>query len=106
MKDMYVYILECADDSFYVGVTNDVGRRFIEHFKGLHDTSFTFNRRPLKLVYCKHFESPMKAINFEKQLKGWTRAKKAALISNDLELLHELAKCKNQTSHEIRNKSG
>ena len=67
MKDMYVYILECADDSFYVGVTNDVGRRFIEHVKGVHETSFTFNRRPLKLVYCKHFDSPMKGKNFENQ---------------------------------------
>jgi putative endonuclease len=48
----------------------------------------------------------MKAINFEKQLMGWTRAKKIALINNDLDLLHELAKCKNQTSHETHNKSG
>lgn len=103
---MYVYILECADDSFYVRVTNNVGRRFIEHVKGLHEPSFTFNRRPLKLVYCKHFDSHMKAINFEKQLKGWTRAKKVALINNDLDLLHELAKCKNETSHETHNESG
>jgi putative endonuclease len=105
MKDMYVYILECADDSFYVGVTNNVGRRFIEHTNGLHETSFTFKRRPLKLVYCKHFNSPMEAINFEKQVKGWTRAKKVALISNKLDLLHEYAKCKNETSHEKRNES-
>jgi putative endonuclease len=60
----------------------------------------------LKLVYCKHFDSPMKAINFEKQLKGWTRAKKIALISNDIDLLHKLAKCKNETSHETQNESG
>jgi putative endonuclease len=100
MKNMYVYILECADDSFYTGVTNDVGRRFIEHIRGLHETSYTFNRRPLKLVYCKQFDSPMKAINYEKQLKRWSRAKKMALIRNDIDLLHELARCKNETSHE------
>ena len=42
----------------------------------------------------------MKAIKYEKQLKGWTKAKKLALINNNLSLLHELAKCKNETSHE------
>lgn len=105
MKILYVYILECSDNTFYVGVTNDVGRRFIEHTEGLHENSYTFNRRPLKLVFCKQFTSPIKAINYEKQLKGWTRAKKLALISNDLDLLHELSKCKNETSHEKFSKS-
>jgi len=99
MKDMYVYILECTDDSFYIGVTNDVGRRFIEHQSGVHEDSYTFSRRPLKFVYCKHFRSPIKAIDYEKQLKGWSRAKKIALIKNDFKSLHELAECKNETSH-------
>jgi len=48
----------------------------------------------------------MKAIEFEKQLKGWTKAKKLALINNDLELLKELAACKNETSHKLRTESG
>jgi putative endonuclease len=102
LKTIFVYILECSDDSFYVGVTNNVGRRFIEHSTGLHEDSYTFSRRPLKLVYCKQFNSPMKAIEYEKQLKGWTKSKKIALINNDLNLLHELASCKNETSHKIR----
>ncbi|MBE3085141.1 MAG: GIY-YIG nuclease family protein [Bacteroidetes bacterium] len=106
MKRLYVYILECSDDSFYIGVTNDVGRRFIEHISGLHENSYTFKRRPLKLVFCKQFSSPLRAIEYEKQLKGWTRAKKIALINNDLDLLHELAKCKNRTSHEVQAESG
>ncbi|MEI6050650.1 MAG: GIY-YIG nuclease family protein [Bacteroidota bacterium] len=106
MKYLYVYILECADDSFYIGVTNNVGRRFIEHVSGLHDNAYTFSRRPLKLVFCKQFDRPIKAIKYEKQLKRWSRAKKVALISNDLDLLHELAKCKNETSHEISKESG
>jgi len=100
LKDMYVYIPECADGSFYVGVTNNVGRRFIEHARGIHESSYTFSRRPLKLVFCKQFDGPMKAIKYEKQLKRWTKAKKVALITNDLNLLHKLAKCKNETSHE------
>jgi putative endonuclease len=100
MKYLYVYILECADDSYYVGVTNNVGRRFIEHSTGMHEESFTYTRRPLKLVFCKQFKSPIRAIRYEKQIKGWTRAKKAALICNNIHLLHELSKCKNETSHE------
>jgi putative endonuclease len=99
VKTIYVYILECSDDSFYVGVTNNVGRRFIEHISGLHEDSYTFSRRPLKLVYCKEFNRPIKAIEYEKQLKGWSRAKKIALINNALGLLHDLAACKNDTSH-------
>jgi len=99
LKALYVYILECSDDSYYIGVTNDVGRRFIEHSRGLHETSYTCKRRPLKLVFCKQFSSPLKAIKFEKQIKAWSRAKKKALISDDKVLLHELSKCNNETSH-------
>jgi putative endonuclease len=106
MKLLYVYILECSDDTFYVGVTNDLGRRFIEHTTGSHESSYTFKRRPLKLVFCKQFKSPNKAISYEKQVKGWTRSKKVALINNDLNLLHELAKCKNESSHSNYNESG
>jgi putative endonuclease len=97
MKLMYVYILECSDGSFYTGVTNNVGRRFIEHLNGLHERAYTFDRRPLKLVFCREFNRPMMAINFEKQLKRWTRAKKIALINNELEKLHILAECQNET---------
>ena len=106
MKYLYVYILECSDDTLYVGVTNDVGRRFIEHNAGLHETSYTYIRRPLKLVFCKRFTSPIKAINYEKQIKRWTKAKKLALINNDIDLLHDLAKCRNDTSHLNYNESG
>jgi putative endonuclease len=100
LKILYVYILECADDSFYVGVTNDVGRRFIEHSTGIHEDSYTNKRRPLKLVYCKQFNSPIQAIKYEKQIKSWSRAKKIALIDHDAKLLHDLARCKNETNHE------
>jgi putative endonuclease len=101
MKNMFVYILECADDSYYVGVTNNVGRRFIEHMTGFNEGSYTSKRRPLKLVFCKHFTSPVEAIKYEKQVKGWTRAKKEALINLDYNNLHKLAECKNDTSHKL-----
>ena len=105
MRVFYVYILECSDDSYYIGITNDVGRRFIEHSSGLHETAYTYKRRPLKLVFCRQFRNPSEAIRYEKQLKGWTKAKKMALINNDLEMLHEFAACKNNTSHKNHNGS-
>jgi putative endonuclease len=98
--------MECSDNSFYVGVTNDVGRRFIEHQSGVHEDSYTFRLRPLKLVFCRQFNGPMKAINYEKQIKRWSRAKKIALINNDFKSLHELAECKNETSHKFFSESG
>jgi putative endonuclease len=101
LKTLYVYILECSDNTLYIGVTNNVGRRFIEHISGLNEKSYTYKRRPLKLIYCKKFDSPIKAIEYEKQLKGWSKAKKLALIANEFEILHELASCKNETSHKL-----
>jgi putative endonuclease len=102
---MYVYILECSDDSFYISVTNNVGRRFIEHSSGLHEKAYTFSRRPLKLVYCRQFTNPITAIEYEKQIKGWTRAKKIALIHRNYDQLHYLAECKNKTTHKNFNGS-
>jgi putative endonuclease len=101
MKSLYVYILECSDDTLYVGVTNNVGRRFIEHCTGLDEKSYTFSRRPLKLVFCRQFNHPIEAINYEKQLKGWTKAKKLALINNKFKLLHDLSECKNDSNYKL-----
>jgi putative endonuclease len=106
VKTLYVYILECSDGSLYVVVTNNVGRRFIEHQSGIHKDSYTFRHRPLKLVYCKQFNSPIEAINYEKQLKGWLKAKKQALINSDFKALHELAECKNETNYKFYTRSG
>ena len=83
MKMMYVYILECSDHSFYTGVTNDIDRRVEEHQYGENKEAYTYSRRPVKLVYSEFFIDPTDAINFEKQIKGWTRKKKIALINGD-----------------------
>jgi putative endonuclease len=97
---MYVYILKCSDNSYYVGVTNNIERRFLEHQSGTNINCFTYTRRPLELLFFEFFDSPVKAILFEKKLKGWSRAKKEALIENKWEKLHELSKCLNKSSHE------
>jgi putative endonuclease len=76
MRRYYVYMLRCFDGTFYVGVTNDVERRFSEHCAGHRKDSYTYHRRPLRLVYVGEFQQPDDAIAFEKRLKNWTHAKK------------------------------
>ena len=90
----YVYILLCADDTFYVGVTNSIKRRYHQHQTSTKETSYTFSRRPLKLVYHEEYKYILNAIAREKQLKGWSRKKKIALINGDFELLSEASKKK------------
>ena len=97
MKYFYVYILKCKDDSYYTGVTNDMERRWYEHETGLNKTSYTRNRRPVKLVFCEDFLAINQAIAFEKQVKGWTRKKKEAIISDNWDTSKEWLVCKNES---------
>ncbi len=91
MKTMYVYILKCSDNSYYIGVTNNLERRFIEHEIGENRNCYTFLRRPLTVVFYEKFNDPLLAIAFEKKLKGWSRKKKEALINENYEALSKLA---------------
>lgn len=87
MRYYYVYILKCNDDSYYTGVTNDIEKRLREHNGDYAVSSYTFNRRPVQLVYCQQFNDIKQAIELEKQIKGWSRKKKEALINEDWEKL-------------------
>ena len=88
----FVYILRCSDGRYYVGMTHEsVDKRVGEHNEGVYD-GFTKSRRPVTLVYAQQFDRITDAIAAERQLKGWTRAKKEALIQGDFDLLQELAK--------------
>lgn len=98
MKSYYIYILQCSDDSYYTGVTNNVERRFYEHQEGLIDGCYTHNKRPVKLVHIEEFSDVLEAISREKQIKGWTKKKKEALITGDFDKLVELAKGRPSTS--------
>lgn len=89
---MYMYILECADGSYYAGVTNNVEERFSQHQIGNDPKGYTYSRRPVKLVYHQGFQQANDAIVFEKKVKGWTVAKKKALIAGDFEALKKLSK--------------
>jgi putative endonuclease len=90
-KRYYVYMLRCADGSFYVGVTSDLEQRVGEHAFGADPFCYTFERRPLELVHSSDFHDIDDAIRWEKQLKGWSRRKKIALIANDWTAIRALA---------------
>jgi len=94
MNQYFVYILLCCDNSYYTGVTNNLDRRLYEHETGFDPKSYTFKRRPLKLVFHEMVTEITQAIAFEKQVKGWNRAKKEALIQERWDLLPELSKRK------------
>jgi predicted GIY-YIG superfamily endonuclease len=78
----YVYILECVDGSYYVGMTWKPDNRWIQHLSGL-GSKYTHKHRPNKLAYLEEYESLEDARLREKQLKGWTRAKKEKLIKGE-----------------------
>jgi putative endonuclease len=92
MKQYFVYILLCADKSYYTGITNDLERRLDEHHTGHNESCYTYKRRPLQLVFYEMFTDVNEAIAFEKQVKGWRSAKKEAIISGNWQSLPELAK--------------
>ncbi|MEW6717210.1 MAG: GIY-YIG nuclease family protein [Chloroflexota bacterium] len=86
----YVYILKCADGSYYTGSTSDLSSRVVEHEMGLIPKAYTRSRRPVKLVWFDTFPSRDDAIERERQIKGWSRRKKVALIRNDWEEIHQI----------------
>lgn len=90
----YVYILECADGSFYTGSTWNLEERLYQHQSGI-GSNHTKIRLPVKLVFCEEFERVDEAYAREKQIQGWSRRKKQALIDGDFEKL--VAYSKNYT---------
>jgi putative endonuclease len=87
----WMYILECSDSSYYVGSTKDLELRLSQHQEGL-GASYTSLRLPVKLVYCEEYDRIDYAFYREKQVQGWRRAKREALINGDPDLLPVLAK--------------
>ncbi|NHA04861.1 GIY-YIG nuclease family protein [Mucilaginibacter sp. HC2] len=94
MNYYHVYILRCSDGSYYTGITNDIERRLIEHQSGENPRCYTYKRRPVQLVFNEVFNDVNQAIAFEKQVKGWRREKKDAIINGHWDLLPELSKAK------------
>ncbi len=91
MKPFFVYMLECSDRSLYVGHTDDLEARLVQHETGALG-GHTSTRRPVRLVWSEEMISREEALTCELQLKGWSRAKKWALIEGDWALLKRLAR--------------
>jgi len=88
----YVYILLCSDNSYYTGSTSDLMRRLYEHQNGIMPEAYTYRRRPVELVWYEEVPTLDKALGYEHQIKGWSRAKKEALIRGDIDSIHEIVK--------------
>ena len=82
MKPFFVYMLRCADGSYYVGHTDDLEQRFAQHQAGEIE-GYTHQRRPVELVWSQETATRDEALAAERRLKGWARAKKEALIRGD-----------------------
>ena len=101
LKTYFVYIVKCNDDSYYTGITNDIDRRLYEHNNIDTSKAYTYSRRPVKLVYSEQFQDPSGAIDWEKQIKGWSRKKKEALIRKDFDALVELSNYKKNRKNKV-----
>ncbi len=86
-----LYILECADGSFYIGHTDDLDKRLEQHDQG-KGCVYTSTRRPLKLIHSEGVETRYEALTMERKLKGWSRAKKLAYMAGDWKSVGALAK--------------
>ena len=92
----HVYILRCSDRSYYTGHTDDLEKRLAAHGRG-GIPGYTLRRRPVGLVFIEEFRSREDAFARERQIKGWSRNKKQALIQGNWDHLRALAKAYGST---------
>jgi len=98
MEKGFVYILECCDGTFYTGSAKDLELRLNQHKNGI-GAKYTARRLPVKLLYSEEFTTISDVFYKEKQIQGWSRIKKEALIKNKLEYLPKFSECKNETHY-------
>ena len=102
MDGAFIYILRCADGTYYTGITRrSVDERMSEHVQGLVD-SYTARRRPVELLFSEYYARVDEAVAAEQRIKGWSRAKKEALIRGDYEALPRLAGRRTRSFTKIR----
>lgn len=101
---LYVYILRCADNSYYMGRTANIELRLAQHQDGTFG-GYTAARRPVKLMWSQQFQIEDEAFKMEHKLKKWSRAKKEALIASDFEKLHTIVEREWKSENAIRQAS-
>ncbi|HAT2048237.1 TPA: GIY-YIG nuclease family protein [Legionella pneumophila] len=90
----WVYILQCSDKSYYTGQTDNLEKRLTQHQDKMIPGCYTSTRLPIELKYSQEFMSREEALNAERQIKGWSRRKKEALINGDWQALSDYSKRK------------
>ncbi len=93
----YMYILKCCDGSYYTGSTTDLERRLWQHKNG-EGAKYTKTRLPVELVYSEEYQRIDEAFYREKQIQGWSRKKKEALIAGQFDRLTDLSKSASASS--------
>jgi putative endonuclease len=94
----YMYILLCSNGQYYTGSTKDLEKRLAKHNNG-EGANFTRKHLPVQLVYYEEYDRIDEAFYREKQVQGWSRKKKEALIKGETHTLHELSECRNKTNY-------
>ena len=97
----FMYILECSDGSLYTGSTKELKKRIQQHQRG-EGANYTSKRLPVKLIYAEEYDRIDHAFAREKQIQGWRKIKKLALIGANLSDLNLLAKCRNITFYKLQ----
>ncbi|HAZ7573554.1 GIY-YIG nuclease family protein [Legionella sp. PATHC032] len=90
----WVYILRCSDKSYYTGQTDNLEKRLMQHQDKMIPGCYTSTRLPIQLKYSQEFMSREEALIAERQIKGWSRKKKEALIKGDWQALSDYSKRK------------
>jgi len=98
--EFVLYILECADGSFYIGHTDDLEKRMEQHDLGKR-SAYTAQRRPLKLIHTPAFETRYEALTMERRLKGWSRAKKLAYMAGNWDAVRALSKGRHEHQRQV-----
>ncbi len=98
MRKGWMYILKCSDDTYYTGSTNNLLRRLAQHQSG-EGANYTRKRLPVQLIYFEEYDRVDRAFYREKQVQKWSQAKKEALMDQNLELVHILAVCQNESHY-------
>ena len=93
----WVYILKCSDGSYYAGHTDNLEKRISEHSKGVI-AGYTYSRRPVNLMFSQEFNTREEALTVERQIKGWSRRKKEALIAQDWDRLRLYSKSRSPST--------
>jgi len=92
MKPFWVYIVRCADGSYYTGHTDNLDLRIGQHIAGAIPSCYTFKRRPVTLVFSQPCATREEALAAERQIKGWSRKKKEAMMRGDWGEVSRLAR--------------